>query len=581
MRDGSLKNKEITLHKELNIMGQKMTKHIILIVTLPAFVILLGISMSPPTSNTVSAQQVHGMDIKVAQQLFFQTSDKCMSCHNNLISPAGKDVSFGIDWRASMMANSARDPYWHAAVRREIMDHPQSQSFIENECSTCHMPMAHYRATTNGQQSEVFANLPANQTVTQQNLLAIDGVSCTTCHQITDENFGERESFVGGFVIDTLAPMGQRVIYGPYPVDAGRSTIMHSSSGFQQKESRHIQQSEMCATCHTLYTHTLDNEGTVIGELPEQVPYLEWRHSNFVNDQSCQSCHMPEIKGSMPISSVWGQPRENVSRHTFQGANFFMMSILNRYRNELGVQALPQEMDAAINRTVDHLQTKSAQLSILNAEITDNQAVIDVAIENLAGHKLPTAYPSRRTWIHFMLKDQNGNILFESGAVNTDGSITGNDNDENEDRYEQHYTEITNEDQVQIYEVIMVDPDDNVTTGLLTGLRFIKDNRILPQGFDKSTAEDDIAVQGRANKDADFLGGTDRIRYRIDLKTIETENPLQITAELYYQPIAYRWAQNLDTYDASETNRFVDYYNSMSENSSVILTGSTAIIREE
>lgn len=38
---------------------------------------------------------------------------------------------------------------------------------------------------------------------------------------------------------------------------------------------RHLQSSELCATCHTLYTHALGPGGEVIGELPEQVPYLE------------------------------------------------------------------------------------------------------------------------------------------------------------------------------------------------------------------------------------------------------------------------------------------------------------------
>lgn len=558
-------------------MTKHINKHLIFILTLPVLVIFLGLSINFSESESIPVPQVHGMDLTVANHLLFKTGDNCMSCHNNLITPSGEDISFGSSWRASMMANSARDPYWHAAVRREVMDHPESQAFIENECATCHMPMAHYQANAEGKMAEVFSNLPAGQAKTQQNLLAIDGVSCTTCHQIQDDNFGERESFVGGFLIDTLQPMGQREVYGPYPADAGRSKIMHSSSGFEQKESKHIQQSELCATCHTLYTHTLDDDGEVIGELPEQVPYLEWEHSSFVDEQSCQSCHMPELQDSTAISSVWGQPRENVSRHSFRGGNFFMMSILNRYRDELGVRALPQEMDAAINRTVKHLQTKSAQISIVNTNIDSNQAVVDVAINNLAGHKLPTAYPSRRVWIHFSIADQNGNTIFESGAIRPDGSIIGNDNDEDGGKYEPHYSEITSENQVQIYEAIMADPNDEITTGLLTAIRFIKDNRILPDGFDKTTADEDIAVQGRAFDDEDFIGGTDRIRYRINLKNIE--GPLQINAKLHYQPIAYRWAHNLDSYDAPETNRFAGYYDSMSSISSVVLT-STKITME-
>ncbi|MFO8029927.1 MAG: hypothetical protein R6U28_08710, partial [Cyclonatronaceae bacterium] len=57
------------------------------------------------------------------------------------------------------------------------------------------------------------------------------------------------------------------------------------------------------------------------------------------------------------------------------------------------------------------------------------------------------------------------------------------------------------------------------------------------------------------------------------------EGPLKITARLYYQPIAYRWAQNLAHYDAPKINRFVDYYESMSNNSSVVLTSTKLTLR--
>src|SRR5437667_6622063 len=67
----------------------------------------------------------------------FQTSDRCMACHNNLVTPSGEDVSIGIAWRATMMANSARDPYWQAGVRRETLDHPEAAKLIEDECSIC------------------------------------------------------------------------------------------------------------------------------------------------------------------------------------------------------------------------------------------------------------------------------------------------------------------------------------------------------------------------------------------------------------------------------------------------------------
>ena len=33
----------------------------------------------------------------------FVTADRCMACHNGLVTQSGQDVSIGVDWRASMM----------------------------------------------------------------------------------------------------------------------------------------------------------------------------------------------------------------------------------------------------------------------------------------------------------------------------------------------------------------------------------------------------------------------------------------------------------------------------------------------
>ncbi|MDH3423007.1 MAG: hypothetical protein OEN00_08435, partial [Gemmatimonadota bacterium] len=55
--------------------------------------------------------------LPVAGEELFLTSDRCLACHKGVSTSTGVDVSIGYDWRASMMANSARDPYWQAAVR--------------------------------------------------------------------------------------------------------------------------------------------------------------------------------------------------------------------------------------------------------------------------------------------------------------------------------------------------------------------------------------------------------------------------------------------------------------------------------
>ena len=165
-------------------------------------------------------QSQSARDLKKSQP-HFQTSDRCFACHNNLVSAAGEDVSIAPDWRASMMANSSRDPYWQAGVRRESLDHPESKAAIEDECSICHMPMTRYEDKLAKKPTEMLSRLPFAPG-TPNGRLDIDGVSCTVCHQITKERLGTRESFNGGFVIDAMKPAGEKSVYGPYKIEDGQ-----------------------------------------------------------------------------------------------------------------------------------------------------------------------------------------------------------------------------------------------------------------------------------------------------------------------------------------------------------------------
>jgi hypothetical protein len=505
----------------------------------------------------------------------FDTADRCQACHNGMVTPAGRDVSIGVDWRASMMAHAARDPYWQAAVRRELLDHPTAAVAIEHECSRCHMPMAHVTQVAEGGQGQVFAHLPIGAAPSPHAALAADGVSCTSCHQIQAQKLGTPESFTGHFVIDTTTPADHRQVFGPFAIDAPLQRLMHSATAYRPAEGAHVQSSEVCATCHTLFTHALDDRGHAIGTLPEQVPYLEWRHSAYRATKSCQACHMPEVTHPVRVSSTLGEPRDAVSRHTFRGANFWMLKVFNRFRAELGIGTLPQELEAAVEDTLAQLEHDSASLTIEGAARQGGTLSFDVRVVNRGGHKLPTAYPSRRVWLHVRAVDPGGRVAFESGGVLRSGAIAGNDNDADALAYEPHHVELTGADQVQIYENIMVGANGAVTTGLLSGLRYVKDNRLLPNGFDKTTASADIAVRGEAAEDADFTAGGDLVRYRVP---VSAPGVLTVTVELLYQSVGHRWARNLTGRNAFETDRFARYYDAMSSVTTARLAVATTAV---
>ena len=529
----------------------------------------LGLVLASPCALT-SASGGDQTDLKVA----FQTSDRCLACHNGLTTPSGKDVSIGFDWRSSIMANSARDPYWQASVRREDIEHPESSAKLEDGCADCHMPIARYQAKLQGRLGEVFAHLPFDNDP-KKNAAAEDGVSCSVCHQIGKEKLGTRESFNGGFVVDAPQSKNDHPEYGPFVIDNGRAHIMQTSTGgFRPTEADHIHDSALCATCHTLYTTSLSSGGKEIGTFPEQMPYLEWLHSDYPRRLSCQGCHMPEVQGDAPIAAVLGVLRQGVRQHTFVGANFFVLKVLNRYRADLSVTAMPVELNAEADRTIEFLQSQAARVTIRKVDVLASQLSVDVFVENLTGHKLPTAFPSRRAWLHLVVRDANGRTVFESGALNPDGSIQGNDNDADPLRFEPHYRAIKSSDEVQIYEPILKDENGKVTTGLALGVGYLKDNRLLPAGFQKQTADKDIAVVGDAADDPNFTDAGDLIRYSVPLG--DAQGPFHIDVELWYQPIGFRWAHNLISFQAEETRRLIGYYESMSSETAIVLAKAWA-----
>jgi len=274
------------------------------------FISALAMSVGAADQASVRSAPSHG---PVAS---FQTSDRCIACHNGLTTASGEDVSIGFDWRASVMANSSRDPYWQASVRRESMDHAPATAAIEDTCSRCHMPMMRYDAKVHGRRGEVFANLPF-RAHSDGGSLAEDGVSCSMCHQMSAEKLGTPDTFTGNFLVDAPNARGEHQEYGPYAVEPGHTRVMKTSTeGFTPVQAEHIRQSQLCASCHTLITESLDADGKEIGRLPEQVPYQEWLHSDYKDQRTCQSCHMPVVSEPVAITRVFGQPRQ-LSRHVF------------------------------------------------------------------------------------------------------------------------------------------------------------------------------------------------------------------------------------------------------------------------
>ncbi len=498
----------------------------------------------------------------------FSGSGKCAKCHNGITDSDGKDVSIAKAWHSTMMANAATDPLWKAKVATEVKEHPEFKEVIESKCSKCHTPMATVEATYIG---DAVALLGDDGFLSHESFYydaAMQGVSCTLCHQIEDTpQLGTTKGFSGGFVIDTNNTGTERKIYGPY-MDPNPMP-MQNNVQFTPEYSAHMNDSKHCATCHNLETPVIATDGTLTKDtFPEQAAYTEWEYSDFNGTQSCQDCHMPVVKsGELNATVIISTQGNNLTarspfyQHKFLGANTYMLEIIKQNRSKIGPIADDGSFDTTITDARDFLLA-AADVNITTTNFTDNTLEFSVKVTNHSGHKFPTGFPSRRVWLHVTVKNSTDKIVFESGALSDDGKIIGVDDTAD---YERHHQTIEDNNSVQVYETILSDTDNKMTYILLHALHYLKDNRLLPRGLDKTNVPENINPHGNAVNDSDFIGGSDTIKYKIANLPADDYT---VTVSLHYQTLSFGFAQDLyknaelpevalmKALDASTTNRY-------------------------
>jgi len=477
----------------------------------------------------------------------FSGAGNCAFCHDQwgrgLTDKRGNAVSIAADWRATMMANSFRDPLWRAVMEAEVEENPALRGFIENKCQTCHAPAARAQAAAEGTNELAF-------TLAKTSPLSGEGVGCTVCHQIRAANLGTKESFTGHFEIGR-----ERRIFGPY--QDVLTMPMQRHVNYTPEFGAHTQDSALCSTCHTLFTPVLAADGKVIGEFPEQAPYLEWRNSEHARrGRHCQDCHLPRLDERIKISSrpPWLDPRQPFWRHQFAGGNAFMLSLLARHADRLGANADAAQFQLMIPHTRQQLR-QAARLRV-KARRQNGFLVLRVEVENLTGHKFPTGHPYRRAWLHVRVTNRTGRTIFESGAVDAEGRILASG-----DSYAPHHDIITQPDQVQVYQGVMGDTAGRATWSLLRAASYLKDNRLPPRGF-KPDRENEahIAVRGVAD-DPNFharASGRDEVTYRIPLG--ESSGSVVAAVKLLYQSVPPESVERLLQSSLPEAKEFAALY---------------------
>lgn len=396
-------------------------------------------------------------------------------------------------WAASMMAQAARDPVFHAALSIAQQD----AAFVGDSCLRCHSPVGWLRGNVDDTSG---ANLQFDD---------FQGVSCSVCHRMIDPvyvpgvsplaDFNElanlstpipTELHSGTYIIDTKdrrrGPFDMNADWGgDFPFHAWELSPFHHSS-------------RMCASCHDVslphYTKQPDGSFALNAydtpgpsknqQFPEQRTYSEWANSMFAQGpvnlggrfggtrvavSSCQDCHMP---GANAEGCGIGSPptRPQMPRHTFSGANSWVLAAVRElyFDSESGLS------EVAVIDAIERNRQMMAAASDLELTVLGSQ--LNTRIINFTGHKLPTGYPEgRRMWINVKFFNASGDLIGERGRYD---SATATLIDDGAD--------------TKVYEAVHgIDSSVAALTGLPEGPQFrlalvnkkFKDNRIPPMGF--------------------------------------------------------------------------------------------------
>lgn len=466
----------------------------------------------------------------------------CATCHGNY------DIANEpwYNWRGSLMAQSARDPFFFACMAVAEQDAPS----VGDVCIRCHSP----GGWEEGRSIDTSGDL--------LNAKDRHGVHCDFCHRLVDRDYEAGFNPVEDVdVLASIVPLPLQYANGqfindPAPLRRGPYPDAEASHAFV--ESPFHRSSDLCGTCHDVSNPVFSKvsgadyapggfdeehqDMDLRNMFPVERTYSEWSRSEYASTgvfaplfagnkadgivSSCQDCHMRDVsaKGAN-ISGV--KARADLGLHDFTGGNTFVTDVVAGF--------FPDEVDAG-QLAAAKLRASAMLELAASLEIFPEDFGITVRVTNETGHKLPSGYPEgRRIWLNVKAFDIGGQVVFESG------------------RYDFATAELIPDSKIKVYEIHPgLSPALAGLLGLPAGKSFhfvlndtvYTDNRIPPRGFTKAAFE---AIQsppvGYAYADGQYWDDTP---YRLPAAS---DSVLVI---LYYQTTSREYVEFLR--DANTTN---------------------------
>ncbi|MHC4941645.1 MAG: hypothetical protein ACYTG7_01355 [Planctomycetota bacterium] len=355
-------------------------------------VLVISVFVLVTITDTTAQVFLPGMQPKEAG-IEFGKVQQCLLCHGGTKN-GGADPFFS--WQGGMMAQSARDPVFLAALAIANQDVEGVGEF----CWRCHAPRGWLEDRSK----------PADGS--QLNREDRYGVSCDICHHLIDPLSSEAASLIKeippGYGNAMMVADPANVSRGPYGDGTG-------AKPHKVKKSAYHASSELCAVCHNVSNPLLAED--VRTQPPHSFghierTYSEWLLSDFAKQDregTCQSCHYDVVPGGGQTSRYEDRLRDYFVKHGPPGGSTWVQDAT--WMLWKGKDMDRKALDMGKERALKLLRT-SASLDINfygNGKAT-------VRITNLTGHKLPTGYPEgRRMWVNVRFLDADGGILDEIG----------------------------------------------------------------------------------------------------------------------------------------------------------------------
>lgn len=529
------------------------------------------------------------------------------------------------EWRYSMMGLAGRDPIFFAqldtesTLHRHLTGKPNGSAFVQDLCLRCHgvMGQRQFHIDRGDGSKTLFTRAQLADSKSKYGALARDGVSCAVCHHISDEDLQDPSTYTGLFKVGPASE-----VYGPLPSGTGDAKTgdnviplpMENALGITPKQGLQTTQANLCASCHTIVLPVYDADGKQVTENGEpkndfeQTTFFEWLNSGFIT-VPCQNCHMPtDYHGTplqfkianiedntfppvprtgpstrLPDADLILQDRSPYPRHQLLGINVFALEMFDQFRTDLGLFKIDPNLSSdfaqqissqktAVAEAVLQAQNSTAQVTIESATKVQGSLQADVRVQNLAGHNFPSGVSFRRAFLNFQVFDAANNLLWASGNTNSDGVIVDQSGNplateffsSSQQNFQPHFwTEnpITADNQVEIYEELVTDPQGMLTTSFLSLDNKVKDNRIQPRGRSFNGPNAGITAPVGTGDDPSYQRGCgcSAVRYSIPL-TGSMASAATVKATLYYQSIPpYYLRQRSEQGHGPDTARLINF----------------------